>query len=254
MALLYLVFVFILLGVVASFGVRKFGAQVTLGKINDTKAGLERNTQMIIAWGVKNGRLPTFTDYSGSFGAKPLDAWGNPFVFAYYSSLTKVSTGGVCGLTRTAITYNGQDVAFLLLSGSDDMGVTSTPAINGAFSGALTALKAEDLFRIVTLKELQEQAGCFGSTEGKLRIVNNELPGACKRVNYSATIIGSGGVPPYTSYTFAGLPIGLANSGATIFGNTTTARGQYPVGVVMTDTAATIVKRSYILNIMSSCY
>jgi hypothetical protein len=182
-------------------------------------------------------------------------------VFAYYSSLTKTTSGGICGITSTTFTYNGQDVAFLLLSGGDDMTLTSTPSASGAFNGALTGLKAEDLYRIVTLKELQEQASCFGTTQGKLRIVNNELPGACKRQNYSATIIGDGGVPRYASYTsytytFSGLPIGLSSSNlrATIFGVTTTSKGPYPISVTMTDAAANTVRRSYILNIMSSCY
>lgn len=259
-ALLYLVVFFILLGVLASFGGRKLGSLVTLSKINDTKTALERDVQMIIAWSAKNGRLPAFADYSaGIFGTKPLDAWGRPLVFSYCSSLTKAATGGVCGITGTTITHNGQDVAFLLISGGDDAGVTSIPAASGAFSGALTGLKAEDLFRIVTLKELQEQASCFGTTQGKLRIVNNELPSACKRRNYSATIMGDGGVPRYASYTsytyaFSGLPVGFTGSGATILGNSTTARGAYSVGVTITDKAANVVRRHYILNIMSSCY
>lgn len=244
-----------------SVGVKKFGAQVVQGKNNDTRKALERNVQMITAFGVKNGRLPTFADYSASLGARPVDAFGRALVYGFDNNLTKISTGGICGRTGTTITYNGQDVAFLLLSGGDDMAVSSTPSASGAFSGALTALKPEDLYRIVTLKELQEQASCFGVTQGGLRIVNNELPGACKRRSYSATVIGDGGVPRYASYTsytysFSGLPNGLTNSSqhATIFGVTTTAKGRYPVSVTITDAAANSVKRSFILNLMSSCY
>jgi hypothetical protein len=258
-ALLYLVFFFILLGVLVSVGARKFGAQVSQGKNNDTKKELERNVLMITAWGVKNGRLPSFSDYSASLGAKPKDAWGRPLMFAYYSSLTKISRGGICGLTATSTAYNGQDVAFVLVSAGDDASFTSIPATSGAFSGASIDLKVDDLFRVVTLKELQEQASCFGTTQGKLRIVNNELPGACKRRSYSATIIGDGGAPRYGSYTsysysFAGLPVGLTGSSSRIFGVSTTAKGYYNVGVTMTDNAANFVKRSYILNLMSSCY
>lgn len=242
-------------------GAKKFGAQVSQVKNNDTRKELERNVQMITAFGVKNGRVPTFADYSASIGARPVDAWGKSLVFGYDSDLTKTATGGICGKTGTSITYNGQDVAFLLISGGDDMGVSSIPSASGAFSGALTALKSEDMYRIVTLKEMQEQASCFGVTRGGLRIVNNELPNACKRKSYSATVIGEGGVPRYSSYTsytytFSGLPIGLANSNqlGTIFGVTTTAKGRYPVSVTLSDTAANSVKRYYILSVMSSCY
>lgn len=252
-AFLYMVVIFTLLGVLISFGARKLDSLVTQGKTNDTKAVFERSIKMLTAWSVANGRLATSTEYPGVFGATPQDAWGKPVVFSYYSSLTKTVTGGLCGLTSTAIKYNGQDVAFLLLSGGGDMSVTSTSNTDN-ITKELNGLKTEDLFRIVTLKELQEQASCFGTTQGKFRIVNNELPNICKRQYYSATIIGDGGVPPYASYTFIGLPSGLASSGATIFGISSSAKGSYPVGVTVTDSAANAVKRSYILNIMSSCY
>lgn len=252
-ALLYLVILFTLLGVLVSFGVRKLGALVTGAKIGTTKAELERDVQTIVAWSVKNGRLPTAVEYPVVFGTTPLDAWGRPVVFAYYSSMTKVSTGGLCGRSSSSISYNGQHVAFLLLSGGDDMGISSIPNNNGFYNGALTGLQAEDLYRIVSLNELQSLAGCSGVGQGMLRIANNELPGACKRRNYSATIIGDGGVPPYTSYFFSGLPAGLTTSGAAIFGNSTTAKGAYTVGVTMTDSAANSVKRSYVLKLMSSC-
>lgn len=252
-ALLYLVILFTLLGVLVSFGARKFGALVTQGKNNEARGGLERNVQMIVAWSVKNGRLPSAAEYPGVFGTTPLDAWGKPVVFAYYSSLTKTSTGGLCGRSSSAISHNGQDVAFLLLSGGDDMIISSTPNSDGFFNGALSALQPEDLYRIVTLNELTTVAGCYGTTGGTLRIVNNELPGACKRRNYSAAIIMEGGVPPYASYTFTGLPVGLTSSGSAILGNSTTARGAYTVGVTVSDTAANSVKRSYVLNLISSC-
>ena len=260
-AFIYLLFFFIMVGLLLSVGTKKFGAQVSQVKNNDTRKELERNVQMITAFGAKNGRVPTFADYSASLGARPVDAWGKPLVFGYDSDLTKNSSGGICGKTGTNVSYNGQDVAFLLVSGGDDMVVSSIPSTSGAFNGALTALKPEDMYRIVTLKEMQEQASCFGVTQGGLRIVNNELPNACKRKSYSATVIGEGGVPRFASYTsytytFSGLPVGLANSNqlGTIFGVTTTAKGRYPVSVTMSDAAANSVKRSYILNVMSSCY
>ena len=252
-ALLYLVIMFTLLGVLVSFGAKKLGSMVTQGKINEAKTGLERDVQMIVAWSVKNSRLPASAEYPGIFGSTPLDSWGRPVVFAYYSSLTKTSTGGLCGRVGSSITHNGKDVAFVLLSGGDDMNISSTPDSSSFFNGPLSGLRPEDLYRIVSLNELQSQAGCPGTTRGALRIVNNELPGACKRRNYSATIVGDGGVPPYISYAVSGLPAGLTASASTILGNSTTARGPYNVSVTMTDSAANFVKRSYVLNLMSSC-
>lgn len=248
-----MVFFFTLLGVLISFGARKIGSLATQGKNNDTKAGFERTIKMLTAWGVANGRLPNSAEYSAVFGSIPQDAWGKPMLFSCYSSLTKISSGGLCGSTKTAIKYNGQDIALVLLSGGSDMSVSSTFNTD-VTTGELNSLKGEDLFRIVTLKELQEQASCFGTTEGKLRIVNNELPNVCKRRYYSATIIGDGGVLPYQSFSITGLPSGLTNSGGMIFGTSSTARGSYAVGVTVIDGAANVVKRSYILSMMSSCY
>ncbi|MEI6209338.1 MAG: hypothetical protein WCP20_21370 [Desulfuromonadales bacterium] len=195
-ALLYLIIFFTLLGVLVSAGVRKFNSIVTLAKAKDTRTELERDVQMITAWAVRNGYWPTFKDYSsGIFGSKPLDTWGRPLVYAYYSSPTRSSTSELCGRATSDITYNGQYVAFLLLSGGDDMTITSTPAASGAFSGALTSLAAEDMYRIVTLSELQSQAGCNGTTTGSLRILNNELPTVCYGGSYNAAVFATGGVP-----------------------------------------------------------
>ena len=91
-ALLYLIIFFTLLGVLVSAGVRMFGSTVNLTKVTDTKTELERDVRVITAWAVKNGRLPTFEEYSTTvFGTKPKDAWGKSVLFTYYSSLTKTT-------------------------------------------------------------------------------------------------------------------------------------------------------------------
>ena len=261
-ALLYLIILFTLIGVLVSAGVRQFGSTVSLGKTKETKAGLERDVQIITAWAVKNGRWPSFKEYSG---AKPLDAWGRPIIYAYYSSLTRSSTTELCGRTTSDMKYNGQSVAFLLLSGGDDMTITSTPAASGAFNATLSGLTSTDLYRVVTLSELQAQAGCSGSTQGGLKILNSELPNACKRRSYPSgqTIFAGGGVLPYKSYSASGLPIGLSCTKATgaIFGTSTTASStiatpaykSYPVEVTVVDDIANIVKKSYSFKLMTSC-
>lgn len=256
-ALLYLIILFTLLGVLISAGSRMLDSSVTRGKINDTKNELNRSAQIITAWAAKNGRLPVSAEYPGIFGSIPLDAWGKPIVYAYDSNLTATATGGICGRTSTSISYNGQDVAFLLISGGDDLSITSTPATNGAYSNTLTGLVGEDLNKIITLIDLQSQAGCSGTTLGRLRILNNELPKVCRGISYSAKIFTDGGVPP-VALTFTGLPAEISSSAATLSGTATvaTATGAYPIAVTATDNQtpiANLQQRKYFLNV-TTCY
>ena len=254
-ALLYLVLFFVLFGVLLSIGSGMLGSAVARSKATDTKSGLERGVQTITAWAVKNGRLPVTApsdEYSALFGATPLDAWSKPVVYIYDGNLTSASTGGVCGRSSTSISYQGQDVAFLLASGGGSMSIASTPNVNGPFSGAPTGPQATDIYRVVTLNELRAQAGCAGSTQGDLRIANNELPIACNGISYSVTLYGDGGVAPL-SYAFSGLPVGLANAGAVISG-TAIVNGAYPVVVTATDSqlpGARSVQRKYTLTVKS---
>ena len=252
-AFLYLVLFFSLLGVVLGIGSSMLGGSIARSKVTDTKAGLEHDVQAITAWAVKNGRLPVTAptdEYSALFGATPLDAWSRPVVYVYDGNLTSAATGGLCGRSSTAISYQGQDVAFLLLSGGDSASIGSTPNANGAFSGALSGPQATNMYRVVTLNDLRAQAGCAGITQGDLRIANNELPNVCNGINYSVTLYGDGGVPPI-SYAFSGLPVGLANAGAVISG-TAIANGAYPVVVTATDSqlpGARSVQRKYTLTV-----
>lgn len=203
---------------------------------------------MITAWAVKNGRLPTaIADVFGT--APPPDAWGKPVVYVYDSNLTATISGGLCG--RSAIT--GQEVAFLLISGGDDMTVNSSAA--SIASGVQSGLVIEkDIYRSVPLMELLSQAGCAGATQGRLKILNNELPNACRGKTYSATIFSDGGVPPI-SFTYSGQPAWLIPT-RTRFETLSSANAISPptsqtVVVTATDTAANSVNRSYTFNIYS---
>lgn len=260
-ALLYLIILFTLLGVLVSAGSRMFSSTVARRMVNDNKTALERDVLIITAWAVKNGRLPIPTEYPAVFGSAPLDAWGKPVVFAYYSSLTHDKS--LCGRTNTPISYNGQDVAFLLLSGGDDLNIasklkTASPfimggpfTVNGTMSS--TDLLPEDMYRVVTLNELNTSAGCYGSTQGTLRIVNNELPKACEGKSYKTTFFGDGGVPPI-SFSYTAQPAWLTRTGMhfeNLSSNTTPAPASYTINVTATDAAANSVKRSYLLKIDS---
>lgn len=159
-ALLYLIILFTLIGVLVSAGVKKMSASVTLGKNIDTRTALERTEISLLAWAAKNGRMPTFGQYSTAFGSMPLDAWGKPLVFAYYSSLTH--TDEVCSKASTAVIYNSQYVAFILLSGGDDY-VVNSPITSGALPITSLSPSSLDMFRVISLEELKNRVGCYGA-------------------------------------------------------------------------------------------
>lgn len=225
-----ILFMFIIVGLVSA-GMLLVGPKMQLGKTVETKAGLEKAVDAIVSWSVASGRLP---DSVGVAAILPYqnDPWTRPYVYTYDNNLTAIATGGLCGRTTTTL-FNGQQIAFVMLSGGNDFLVTSLPAVSGPFAGPPTLLPA-DLFRIVTLDELKNRAGCYGSTQGRLKILNNELPKGCSGSAYSATIFGSGGVAPYPAYTITGLPAGLSAAGSTISGNPTVT-GTFPVSIQISD-------------------
>lgn len=202
MSLMNVIMLLFLVGVLTTAGVKMMGPLVQRGKINDTKTTVNSAVDAIISWSVANGRLPTATELqANNILANPNDAWGKPLVYAYDSNLTATATGGLCGRT-TATSYNGQQVAFIIVSGGDDYTVTSLPASSQAFSGSPT-VATSDLSRVISLDELKAKAGCFGKTGGRLQIVNNELPTACFGINYTATLYATGGVPSNGNYFWA---------------------------------------------------
>lgn len=260
-ALLYLIILFTLLGVLVSAGTRMLSSTVSLRMINDTKTALERDVQVITAWASKNRRLPIPAEYPAVFGSVPLDAWGKPLVFAYYSSLTHDNS--LCATTSSPINYNGKDAAFLLLSGGDDMNITSKLKtedpfttsgpfmINGTMSN--DDLLPEDMYRVVTLNELNTLAACYGSTKGRLRIVNNELPKACEGNIYKATIFSDGGVPPI-NFSYEELPSWLNSTGVHSENLSSSAAPEQSTNTIIvtaTDAIGNSVKRSYLLKIDS---
>jgi hypothetical protein len=276
--LLYLVIFFILIGVLVSAGVRKFGSTVSLSKTNDTKAELERDVQMITAWAVKSGKLPALAQYPAVFGGTtaPQDSWGRPVVYIFDNNLTDTNTGGLCGRTSTAISLtSGQvvpNVALLLLSSADTEKPKSTlngSLITGSFAVTVnpstiivTDTSDRDLVRWVTLDELKAKAGCAGSTQGSLKILNNELPKACAGdAAYQATMVAHGGVPAYTwsliaqsAAPWASILINPVTGGLSPNPRITSTPGNYNVTLRLADTL-TSIQRSYPVNvgILGSC-
>lgn len=252
MALLYLVLLLALAGVLAATGARKLGSVLLRAKTAETRRALEHSAGVITAWGAGKGRLPDAAEYGSALGGAALDAWNRPIVYAYDGNLALAAGGGVCGRSSSSISSAATPVAFVLVSGGAD-NAASTPGASGPFSGDLTGLASGSISSVVTLQQLQERAGCSGGTAGRLRVVNGELPKVCLGVNYSATLVGEGGVAPLT-YTVSGLPAGLNAAGPVISGNTMAAPGSYPVLVTVTDSqlpAPNSVQRNYQLEVLS---
>lgn len=123
-------------------------------------------------------------------GGNPLDPWGNTVVYLFDNNLTAAAASGICGRTSTNLTVNGTpNIAFALLSTAGDAFQstwTGVPAFSttvftypATALGTTATLATGDLFKIVTLEELKNRAGCYGGTQGQLKILNNELPKGC---------------------------------------------------------------------------
>ncbi len=265
-----ILFLFVVVGLISA-GYMMLGPKVQLGKTVETKAGLEKTVDAIISWSVANGRIPVYqqpplpiVNELTAIIPNPLDAWGKSYLYLYDANLADITKGGLCGLTTTNIIANNvMDVAFVIWSGGEDytpfaalantlanpprpavpatlnsttLASPSNISTYGPVTGTLT-LTANDLFRVVTLEELKNRAGCYGSTQGRLRILNNELPQGCRKQDYSATVFGEGGVKNSSgTYTFTinGLPLGLSANAASISG-VPTSIGNSLVSILTTD-------------------
>jgi type II secretory pathway pseudopilin PulG len=250
MSLLNVIMLLVLIGTLVTAGISVIGPIISRGKINDTKTTINGSVDAIISWSVTNGRIPDSTNIA-TILTNPNDVWGKGLAYLYDANLTATASGGLCGRTATNSSYNGVPVAFILLSGGDDFAVNSVPGATGALpAGALGGLSPQDLFRVVSLDELKAKAGCSGNTQGRLRIVNNELPKACSGKPYSANIFADGGVLPYSSYNATGLPTGLARAGSLISGTPTTT-GISSVTIQATDSQPNTVQKTLPLNVIS---
>lgn len=246
MSLLNVIMLLMLIGVLVMAGTTLMGPLVKRGKVNDTKAIITNNVDAIISWTVANGRLPrktATTDEVAALLANPNDAWGKTLAYIYDSNLSDSSTGGLCG--RTSVSYN--TIAFIVLSGGDDFSTESTPAASQALT-AVPDLRTSDLYRIVTLDELKNRAGCYGATGGRLKIVNNELPNACSGQAYSANLYADGGVPGYAWSTLS--PFWSVDSAGKLT-RTVAPTAPETVSITLTDASGSSTQRSYRLAVTS---
>jgi hypothetical protein len=257
MTMMPFIFFMLIIASMVSAGMMALGPALQRGMTTDTTASLNKQAEVIFSWSASNNRIPDSTATATGFASvigTTTDAWSRPLVFAYDANLTSPANGGVCGRTSTSITQNASNVAFVIISGGVDGQINSTPGVSGAYAGNLNALSAADQSRIVTLEELKNRVGCYGSTQGKLKILNNELPKAKTKAAYAATLYADGGVVG-TGYVWS-LPIKPTwlsiNPASGVFSKLSSAAGTYPVQVQITDhqtPSPNIVLRDYSLTV-----
>ncbi len=208
-ALLPVIIILLLIATLFGLGMIATGPIVKRTKTNDTKDIIEAATKAIISYAAANNKIPILDD-SAADGTidefvevvtNPNDAFTKPLIYVYDNDLTSVTTGGVCGRSTTFITAGGvSNVAFVILSGGDDFAVESniggTPVSSMSVSSSTTInIVNTDIYKIVTLEELKNKAGCYGARGGRLMILNNELPSGFYNTAYNATVFAAGGVP-----------------------------------------------------------
>lgn len=268
MTLLSVILLLMLAGALVTAGIKTIGPLLQRGKTNDTKTTVNSTVDSIISWSVSRGHLPGTSIEFAQATTNQFDAWGRQLRYLYDKSLISATgINAICRQNTTGLTVNSTaNIAFTVMSIGDDYAAQSAwntvaidssdakymyplhDGINGPINSAVVS--SPDIYRVVTLNELQSRIGCFGRTGGRLRIVNNELPVACIGNAYSATIFSDGGILPYTLYSITGLPVGLTASGAIISGTPTTS-GTSTVSVSITDSHPNTVHRTYNLNAKS---
>jgi len=223
MTLLPLILMIIIMGGLIVAGITLVGPLTTRAKVNETKDTLNAAVDAIVNYAASNGRLPDNTQFP-TIVRNQNDSWGRPLYYAYDNDLT--TAGSVCGRKTTLLTIRKctdtgcttptdiPNVAFLMLSGDGNynnqttgtQGITTATTINVYNAGVqnidnyLTDMNRpeayDDIVKWVTLEELKNKAGCYSTTQGRLNILNNELPKAsCTDSSYTATVYADGGIP-----------------------------------------------------------
>lgn len=227
--------VLVIIGILVGIGAGMVGPLTNMIKVRETRESMDANIQGIISWASSNNKLPKFSPYSSNTLKSPLDSWGRPFVFIYYSSLSPLSAtkDTICGRRSTFLNISTLDppgyiknVALISLSATDgapsvfnsklnDLQIAHTNYYSIFRENAKVTLnsvdsKNLDVARWVTLDELRSKVGCVGAP---LKILNNELPYAnysgLPTQLYSAKIYPDGGVGTYEWKVTGTLPAGL---------------------------------------------
>jgi hypothetical protein len=250
MALMPIVLTFVIAGALIGAGMHLVEPVARRMRTESTRHLLDRASRSIVSWSVANGRLPTAAEFETAAGVRD-DPWRRALVYVYDGNLAATDTGGLCGQESTGIVVNGSaNSAFLILSGGENFSVETTPGISGAYAGN-ASISALDLAESVSLAELRNRAGCYDRTDGRLALLNNELPGGCFGAAYHGDLFAQGGVPPYT-WAAATSPtwLTLTPAGSAFHcSGTPSTPGIGTFDVILTDAAGTRVERRFDITV-----
>lgn len=206
-ALLPLILMVVVFGALLGFGTGVVKQRVLKNQQKRTTDSMVWAIQSIFSWSMENNALPVWGDNATDAVVDEFceivtttsDPWRQDFIYIYDGGLASSAGGGICGRTGSAISTSAAvNVAFVILSPGQDRVLASTPAASGAHAGAVT-LAPTDITAVVTLQQLRNTMGCFGSTQGRLTLLNTDLPDACAGQAYAGTLFAEGGVPAGTS-------------------------------------------------------
>ncbi len=265
LALLPLILMVVVFGAILGVGIGAAKQRVENSQYQKTRETMAAAVAAIISWSTENTVLPIWDDGTPDtdidefceIAKKCDDIWHQGFIYAYDGNLTSLANGGICGKTSTGITDGGgESIAFVIISPGHDRTVTSTPGASGVYNGALT-LAATDISTAITLDQLRDAVGCFGSTSGRLSLLNKDLPSACTGQAYEATLFAEGGVPLLAdpAYTWSHTITAAWITGITATNQQLTLQGTPPsVGtetfnITVTDADGNAVTRRYNINV-----
>ncbi|MBN1613347.1 MAG: hypothetical protein JW950_02655 [Deltaproteobacteria bacterium] len=208
----------------------------------------------------------------------PNDEWDQSF--NYLPDVNLVGSGAnICGRKTTNLRISrdlSQQMAFVVWSRGPNQnnqtvvtasgGGTVTVTVPEVDTGdnvasldhpTVTDIRYDDIVKGITLRELQEEIGCFGTARGKLAILNTSLPQACSGQLYTAKIYADGGTPAGTSpfYTWAsvGAPAWITLTAADNYyqlQGTPPSTGTSTLSVTVSDSDGNTVQRSFSLVVI----
>ncbi len=168
---------------------------------------------------------------------------------------TSLNPGSVGAPYTAALLSQGGTAPFQWTVNAGQLPPGVTLAANGQLTGTPT-IPGSYVFT-VQVNDAVNNAGSRQLTlqiNGPLAIGTLELPGATVSLNYSQTLAGSGGAPPYTwSITSGLLPAGLTLNAATgAITGTPTSAGPSTFNVQITDAAGATASRTLSINVGTS--
>lgn len=211
--------IFILLGVMLSFGASVLKQMVRAAQVKKTEKTLQSAVDTLTGYVAEYRSLPDQASFLSASGDRR-DALNNTLYYMYDNDLTTADS--VCGssLTKitvricadsgcTAVAKTTANVAFVLLSAGSNRNLQAN-FVNSVTTAATLDIfdqtvetdsyasdtnfveQFDDQYKLMTIEELRNASGC---AQEKLKIVNTILPGAARDEAYTVDIYADGGIP-----------------------------------------------------------